>query len=186
MQKVDTWIQEVKKVSLWKDLCLVVFSSLLIGLCSKIAIPLFFTPVPVSLLSMFILLFSVLLGSKRAFSVVFCLLGQAVIGLPVLSSGAGLAVFVGPTAGYIFGYLVAAFLTGFIFERSKEKTAKKAFLAIAAGNLTIYLLGAGYLASFIGFKSALLLGIVPFVFGDLLKTLVSVKLLERLGAVSEK
>jgi len=116
---------------------------------------------------------------------VSCLLAQAAWGLPVLSSGAiGLASFVGPTGGYLFGYLAAGFVTGFLMETASQKTAKRAFFAMAAGNLAMYVLGAGFLSLTIGFKSALLLGVAPFVLGDFCKLILSVKALQWLGRVS--
>lgn len=172
-----------KKVSLWKETFVVIGASFLISLCSKISIPLFFTPVPITIQPSLILLFSALLGSKRAVAMMSSFLAQVVIGFPVLSSGAiGIAAFFGPTGGYIFGYLAAAFVTGFLMERSKEKTARAAFLAMGAGNLVIYLLGAAFLSLMVGIQSAFWLGVAPFVLSDLFKLLVSVKVFEKVLA----
>lgn len=183
MQAINVGI-ESKKAVLARDASIALFLSVLIGLCSKIAIPLFFTPVPLTIQPALILLFSALIGSKRGFSMVACLLAQVAMGLPVLSSGAiGLASFVGPTGGYLFGYLAAGYVTGFLMETAPEKTARRAFGAMAVGNLIMYVLGAGFLSLTIGLKSALLLGVAPFVLGDLCKLILSVKALQWLGRV---
>ena len=167
---------------LLKEGLLVLFCSLLLGLCSKISIPLFFTPVPISVQNFCILFLSLFLGSRKCFAAVFCLLAQAALGFPVLSSGAiGLAGFFGPTGGYLMGYLAASFVTGYMIERMGKKTWLTASLAMAVGNGIIYLLGFSYLSTFVGIKSAFLLGIAPFLLGDLVKFFVVLKALQLSG-----
>jgi biotin transport system substrate-specific component len=123
-----------------------------------------------------------LLGSRRAAAAVLVFLAQGAMGLPVFAHGsAGLAALVGPTGGYLFGYLVGAFAVGVIMERGLAKTSSKAFLALLAGNGIVYLLGASYLASFIGAQKAMLLGVAPFVIVDLIKLTACVKILQWIG-----
>lgn len=178
----NTLVFESKKARGMQAALVVVLSSVLIALCSKISIPLFFTPVPLTIQNSLILFLAVCLGSKKGASAAFGLLLQTAMGFSVLSSGAfGLAAFAGPTGGYLVGYFAAAFLTGLLAERSSQKTASQAFLAMAAGNLLIYVLGASYLATFVGWKSAFWLGIAPFFFSDLFKLLLAAKALQRFG-----
>lgn len=107
---------------------------------------------------------------------------QSALGFPVLSSGAiGLAGFFGPTGGYLMGYLAASFVTGYLIERMGKKTWLTASLAMAVGNGIIYLLGFSYLSTFVGIKSAFLLGIAPFIFGDLVKFFIVLKALQLSG-----
>jgi len=181
---MSTIALEQKRVSNWiKDLCLITGSSLLIGLFAHIAIPLPFTPVPLSTQGTLILLLSVFLGSKRAPAAVALFLAQGACGLPVFAfGGAGIERFIGPRGGYLFGYFVAAYVVGKIVEMAKERTLLNAFSAMAVGNAVLFFFGAAWLSSFVGgIQQALLLGVVPFLLGDLLKLGLSLKVLQWMG-----
>lgn len=162
-----------------KDAILVIVSSFCIGLLGQIAIPLPFTPVPIVIQLQAIFLLSLFIGSRRSAAAVLAFLVQGAVGFPVFANGSGgLLTLIGPTGGYLFGYLVAAYVVGAMIERSKERTVKRAFFAITAGNLIVYFLGASYLSSFVGLQKAMLLGIAPFVAGDLLKNIACLKILK--------
>lgn len=164
------------KHALLRDAALVVLSSFLIGLFAHVSIPLPFTPVPIATQSLFVLLLSVLLGPKRGAAAVLLFLCQGAAGLPVFAGGAaGLAKLAGPTGGYLIGYMAAAYITGALAER--KRTLLNASIAMTAGSAAIYLLGASYLATFVGLQKALLLGVVPFLLGDALKILASLRIL---------
>lgn len=181
---MSTIALEQKKAATWiKDLCLIIGSSLLIGLFAQIAIPLPFTPVPLSTQGTLILLLSAILGSKRAPAAVALFLTQGALGLPVFAfGGAGIERFLGPRGGYLIGYLVASYVVGKIVEMTKEKTLLNAFTAMAVGNAVLFLFGAAWLSSFVGgLKPAILLGVVPFLLGDLLKLGLGLKLLQWMG-----
>jgi biotin transport system substrate-specific component len=156
---------------------LVILSSLLIGLFAKVAIPLPFSPIPLATQGLVVLILSVLLGPKRAAAAVIGFLMQGAAGFPVFAGGH--ASLFGPTGGYLFGYLAAAILVGTLAERMRERTPLKLFWVLAAGNAMFFLFGVPYLALFIGFKKALLLGLAPFVIGDLFKLVLGVKFLQR-------
>ena len=161
---------------------LVILSSILIGLFGKVAIPLPFTPVPIVTQTAFILLLGCLLGSKRAFTAVLLFIAQGVGGLPVFAGGkCGMAVLMGTNGGYYLGYLTAAFLVGYIAERMENRSPKNMFLMLALGTLTIFLFGVPYLATFVGWSSAFLLGMLPFLLGDLLKIFACIKILQWIG-----
>ncbi len=164
---------------------LVVGASLLISLFAHIAIYLPFTPVPLALQMNVCLFLAMVLGSKRAALAVMLFLLQGALGLPVLATGgAGLVKFFGPTGGYLLGYIGGAYLTGYLWEKTKNKTASQAFLAMAAGNLVVFVLGVVQLSQFIGFPKALLLGVAPFIIGDIVKHLLSVRVLKSLKLLS--
>jgi biotin transport system substrate-specific component len=175
----NTLILETSKVPSWvRSTALVVLSSLLISLFAKVSIPLPFTPVPITLQCSLILLLSALLGSKKGVAMVLGFFAQAALGLPVLAGGVGgIERFVGPTGGYLFGYVVAAFLVGFLFEKMERPSPSKTFLALAAGNGVFFLFGVPYLGLFVGFGNAMTLGFVPFIVGDLLKLFLATKIL---------
>jgi biotin transport system substrate-specific component len=173
-------VHELHKMPLWaKNTLIIVGASLILALLGRLAIPLPFTPVPLILQGSAVLLLGVLLGSKRAASAVALLLAQAAIGLPVLSAGAvGLAKFMGPTGGYIIGFLVAAYTVGKIIELQSKRTLANAFFAMCVGQVIIFTLGAAWLSTFVGFQQAILLGIVPFILGDLIKMAAGLKILQ--------
>ena len=176
---MHTEVKTVQERSLGSDIALVLGWSLLLGMCSKIAVPLPFTPIPIQTQSILIFLGAVLFGSKRATLATLAFIAQGIAGLPVFAGGAGgLAVFLGPRGGYMVGYVVAAFLIGFILEQCKERSLKNTALALAAGNGALFFCGAAYLATFVGWSQAILLGVVPFVLGDLLKLGVILKALQ--------
>lgn len=165
-----------------KEVLVVAFASVCIGLCGSMAIPLPFTPVPLTVQASMILFLSAMMGSQRALAAVSLFLLQGALGLPVFAHGkAGLAVFLGPTGGYLMGYLAAAFVTGWIAERMREKTPFGVFLAMGAGNLILLFFGALWLSQFVGFSSAILLGVAPFVVGDFLKLVAGARLFARVS-----
>lgn len=171
----------VRERSFLKDVALVVSWSLALGLLGKLMIPLPFTPVPLALRPQLVLAMAALLGPKRAAWAVLGFLAQGMMGLPVLTQGTfGWASLMGPNGGYLIGYLVAALVTGWLAKRNLG-------LSLAAGTGVIYLLGAGYLATFVGVEKAFLLGIVPFLIGDFIKGLLTwqmVKFAQKRGATS--
>jgi biotin transport system substrate-specific component len=163
-----------------RDFTLVLLASFVICLSGHISIPLWFTPVPIATQNSTVLLMAALLGSRRGAAATFAFLAQGALGLPVFSNGAsGFQHFFGATGGYLIGYLIAAFVVGYIAER--RSTIASAVGALAAGNLIIYLCGASYLATFVGASKAFLLGVAPFIIGDILKSVAAVQILKWAG-----
>lgn len=161
----------------FRDFSLAILSSILIGLFAQIAIPLPFTPVPIATQPHLILLLAALLGPNRIVAAVLMFLAQGLMGLPVFAGAVGGAlILTGPTGGYLLGYIAAAFVTGHLIEKMKEKTPLKIFGAMALGNGVIFLMGAAYLSTFIGVQKAILLGVVPFLLGDFLKLIFCTKI----------
>ena len=165
--------ETVEERSLLKDAMVILGASVIIALFGPVSIPLPFTPIPLATQGHVILLLAAWLGSKRGSLAVLTYLFQGAIGLPVFSGGAaGILTLAGPRGGYLLGYLVAAFITGYLVERLKNRSSSHVFAAMGVGNLAIYLFGLPWLAQFIGWSGAFLLGMAPFVVGDLFKLLV--------------
>lgn len=161
---------------IYRDVCIVLLASILIALSGAISIPLWFTPIVLTTRNTLVYMLAVSLGSRRASLATLAFLVQGLIGFNVFAGS-----MAGPHGGYLIGYLAAAFVTGLIIEKCKEKTGLNAFMAMVAGNLVTYACGAGYLATFIGLKQALLLGVAPFILTDLFKIFAGVKILQFLG-----
>lgn len=152
---------------------------------SLIVIPL--QPLPITLQTLFTGLAGVLLGGYTGAlsQVVYVLLG--VIGLPVFAGGkAGLGTLMGPSGGYLIGFIVAAYVIGKLVEARKEPGLVWIGLSLVVGNLVIYTLGVAQLSivAHLSITKALLVGVVPFLIGDLLKlvtaTLIAHKLRNKL------
>lgn len=160
-EKVKGWIQ---------DILVSFLASVLIALFAPISIKLPFLLVPFTVQNNMVLLFAALMGSRRGTLSVAFYLGQGIMGYPVFAAGkSGLAHLLGPTGGYLVGYLVAAYVVGILVEHAREKTPLKMFQIMGLGFLIIYFLGAAHLCNFIGWKSAILSGVLPFIIPDAIK-----------------
>jgi len=150
-----------------RNLLSIIGGSFLIALFAQISIPLPFTPIPIAFQSIVCLLLGVLLGSRNGALAVLAYLFQGCMGLPVFAMGsAGIAKLLGPTGGYLIGYLAATWLTGYLVERFNQKSLANAVAAMAVGTVTIYLCGLPQLSLFVGIKSVFSLGMFPFLIGD--------------------
>ncbi len=164
---------------LW-DTARVAAGNLLLVLCAWIALPLPWTPVPVTGQTFGVMLVAVLLGARRGAIVLALYLIEGLMGLPVFQPFGlpGAARLTGPTAGYLLAYPVAAFVAGWLAEQQAIKTARQRLSstlwlsgALVAGELIIFAGGCGWLAvgMGLGWRPALALGAVPFVPGELIK-----------------
>ena len=138
-------------------------------------------PVPIVLANLFVILAGLFLGPLwGAVSVALYLLIGA-LGLPVFSAGGGAALFMGPTGGYLIGYLLGAAAAGAIARLGTERLAFM-ILGATAGMLVIYLIGVPWLIWRIGaatgnnltLAQGLTMGAYPFFFGDLIKIAAAV------------
>ena len=156
------------------DAMLVAGFSLVIALSAQAAIPLPFTPVPVTLQTFAVMLTGCLLGSVRGGLAALAYVVEGSAGLPFFSGGtAGIAHLLGPTGGYLVGCVAAAFVAGLLVEGGFARRGLGLLLTLAAADLSVFLPGVIWLAAFTGANSAIALGFTPFVIGDLLKIVVA-------------
>lgn len=140
-----------------------------------VAVPVPWTPVPMTLQPLFVVLAGMLLGPRAGAAAMASYLAVGAAGFPVFSSGhGGIAWLLGPTGGYLVAYPAAAFLAGWISGGRGAGTAR-IFLGALAGLLTLYVGGISQLAVLTGedLSTLLALGVVPFFLGDLLKILIA-------------
>jgi biotin transport system substrate-specific component len=140
-------------------------------------------PVPITAQTFFLNLSAVLLGGPLAAAsqIIYVLLG--VVGMPVFSGGkAGLGVLFGPTGGYLIGFIVGAFATGFIAHIKKNAGIFWLIFAMLLGMVIIYVCGTVQLAFIakLSFKKALAVGVLPFLPGDVIKILLAAIVASRL------
>jgi biotin transport system substrate-specific component len=152
------------------DVSLVVLGSLLIAGMAQIRIYLPFTPVPVTGQTFAVLLIGAVLGARRGAAAVGLYLLQGAMGLPFFAgAGAGFAVLLGPTGGYLAGFLPAAYVTGWLAERGFDRSLRTALPGFLAGQVIIYACGVLWLSRFVGMDGAFAAGVWPFMLGDLWK-----------------
>ena len=155
---------------------LVVFGSLLLAVSAQFKIPLY--PVPVTGQTLVVLLIGMTYGPRLGGITLAAYLFEGALGLPVFAGGAaGVAVLMGPTAGYLFGFLLAAIAMGYLAERGMGRTVVSTIAAMVIGNCVVYLCGALWLANFIGFGQAVVMGVLPFLYGVALKLVVAAGLM---------
>lgn len=160
--------------SLFDDIALVIAGSLLIGLSAQVAILLPFSPVPVTFQTFAVLVIGARLGARRGSMCVVSYLIEGAGGLPVFSAGrAGLAHLLGPTGGYLAGFVVAAYITGMLAERGWNRRIWTIVLAMIFGSASIYAFGLLWLSGWVGFGVALPMGLYPFIAGDALKVVLA-------------
>jgi biotin transport system substrate-specific component len=165
---------------LW-DVARVAAANLLMVLCAWIALPLPWTPVPVTGQTFGVMLVAVLLGSRRAAVVLGLYLLEGLAGLPVFQPFGlpGAARLAGPTAGYLLAYPVSAYVTGWLVERELPPEASQNAItsvlwlvgALLTGELVTFAGGCGWLAAGMrfGLARALQAGALPFLPGELIK-----------------
>ena len=135
-------------------------------------------PVPIVLTTLFALLSGLLLGSRWGLASMGLYLLVGTIGMPVFAGGkGGFAHLFGPTGGYLFGFVLSAWVTGFISERSRGLLIWEVF-AILTGSLAIYGLGIPWLkmVTHMSWPKAFIVGMVPFLIGDAVKASVALVL----------
>ena len=155
-----------------KLILITIVGSILITISAKVKIP--FYPVPMTMQTFVILLIGITLGSKIGLLTVTLYLFEGIIGLPVFANspekGIGIVYFIGPTMGYLIGFLVAVYLAGlFKYENGIINTFLKLIFSVSF----IYLLGVIWLGSLIGWdKPIFKLGVQPFLLAELFKILL--------------
>lgn len=162
------------------NMLLVIGASALIAIAAQIAIPLPFTPVPLTLQPLAVIFIGVALGSTRGAAAAALYLLEGFSGLPVFAQGhGGAAWLLGPTAGYLFSYPAAAWVAGFISERGWGSTITRALSGMLLALGVIYLGGWSWLAALTDARSAFTAGVAPFVLADIVKVAIGAALLPK-------
>lgn len=162
------------------NMLLVVGASALIAIAAQIAIPLPFTPVPLTLQPLAVIFVGVVLGSTRGAAAAALYLLEGFSGLPVFAQGhGGPAMLIAPTAGYLFSYPFACWLAGFVSERGWGSSIVRAVAGMLLALGVIYLGGWSWLAMLTDPRSAFVAGVAPFVVADIVKVALAAALLPK-------
>lgn len=156
-----------------RDAVLVGVFAMIIGLSAQVAVPLPFTPVPVTGQTFAVLLGAAALGAGRATLGAGLYLGLGFAGIPWFAATGG------ASTGYIVGFVLASVVVGRLARKGNDRTVTRTFLLMVLGNLVIYAVGVPVLSAVlgVGLREGLLLGAVPFLIGDLAKIALAVAVL---------
>ena len=164
----------VRPAARWMEVPVLIAFNLVLIASAYISIHLPFSPVPVTGQTLGVLLVAMALGRTRGLAVVLAYLAEGAAGLPVFAGGTGsLAVLFGPTGGYLFGFVGAAYIVGFASDRGWHTSYLKSLVAMIAGTAVIFASGLSWLAVMVPAASLLNLGLWPFLPGAALKLTVA-------------
>jgi biotin transport system substrate-specific component len=160
------------------NILLVIGASALIAIAAQIAIPVPFSPVPLTLQPLAVILVGAVLGASRGAAAAALYLLEGLSGLPVFAQGHGGALWlIGPTAGYLYSYPFAAFVAGWLSERGWGNRTLRSVTGMLAALAVIYIGGWSWLAALTDPAAAFALGVAPFVVADMIKVAIGAALL---------
>ena len=162
----------------------IVTCSLLLVLSAKIKVDLY--PVPMTLQPLAVLMIAMLCGRNISVAAVGLYLFQGMVGIPVFAYGGGLPYLLGPTGGFLFGFLFASMIIGELADRGWGKQYFKSVFTMLIGLIVIYSCGVFQLSILKGFDFAIINGLKPFIVGDLYKLLLAALLLPQIWKLVNK
>jgi len=163
-----------------RAIALLVLGTVALWISAKVQVP--FYPVPMTMQTFAVLAIGMAYGWKLGGATVFAYLAQGAAGLPVFSGtperGIGLAYMVGPTGGYLVGFLLAAIAVGYLAEKGWDRSIVRTAAAMFVGYVLIYSFGLIWLGTLIGWDKPILeIGLMPFVLGDIVKAALAAAVL---------
>jgi biotin transport system substrate-specific component len=164
-----------------RQVALVVGASLCVALCARIAIPLPFTPVPLTVQNFGVLMVGLLLGSRRGFAALALYLAEGAMGMPVFSpiGPGGIAQLLGPTGGFLLAYPLVAWLAGYVMEHGRKSFARAAMGGLL-GEIVLFTGGLSWLAVLThSVTQAFRWGLYWFLFAEVIKVMVAAGVAER-------
>lgn len=177
-----------RQKSIFIDLTLMIFSVFILAALANIRIPLW--PVPITFQTLGIFLIAFFFGSRKGTLTVLLYLIAGLIGFGVFAGyKSGIAALMGPTGGYLIGFIFTVFFIGYLIEKGYGKSRKSILICMVLGSLIIYtfgLIGLFVLFGNIGIINLLMIGVIPFLVGDILKIIIAVSLFPYIWDKSNK
>jgi len=168
------WPEKTVTAFRWGTLMFV--GSLFLAACAQITV--WAVPVPVTMQTFGVLVVGAVYGWRLGAATVAAYLVEGAIGLPVFAGlTGGLTTLFGPTGGYLFGFVVAAAVVGWLAERGWDRNILTMALAMLIGNVVLYIPGLLWLSNFTGWAKVFEYGLTPFVFIDAVKLAAAALLL---------
>lgn len=164
------------------DMLLVIGASALIAIAAQVAIPLPFTPVPMTLQPLAVIFLGAALGSTRGAAAAALYLLEGFSGLPVFAQGHGGPLWlVGLTAGFLYSYPFAAWLSGFVSERGWGNSIVRSITGMLLALGVIYLGGWSWFTVLTDARTAYVMAVQPFILADIVKIAIGAALLPKAG-----
>ena len=160
---------ETKEKETFKNILLVLGGVAFLSIMSQVLIPLPYTPVPISLGTFGVTLMALLYGRKLGTATILSYVAAGSLGAPIFAGGKAGSLF-SPTGGYIFGYIAATIILGYLADRGVTKSYVKTILSLILSSAIILTLGSLVLSLFVPGKNAFMIGVLPFLPGDALKS----------------
>ena len=176
---------ETKEKETLKNILLVLGGVAFLSLMSQVIIPLPFTPVPISLGTFGVTLMALLYGRKLGTATILSYVVAGSLGAPIFAGFKAGSLF-SPTGGYILGYIVATIILGYLSDKGVTKSYIKTFLSLLLSSAIILTLGSIVLSIFVPGKNAFMIGVLPFLPGDAIKSTTITLLLPTLWKVIGK
>lgn len=166
------WTQDSSR-ALLRNGALAVFGSLLVAVAAQVNVPM--QPVPMTLQTLAVLAVGAAFGWRLGVATLVLYALEAAMGLPVLAEmKAGLPTLLGPTGGYVLGFILAAGVVGSLAERGFDRNIVKMLAAMLIGAAVLYVPGLLWLSGFVGgLDKAVAVGLVPFIAGDIVKAVIA-------------
>ena len=176
---------ETKEKETLKNILLVLGGVAFLSLMSQVIIPLPFTPVPISLGTFGVTLMALLSGRKLGTATILSYVAAGSLGAPIFAGFKSGSLF-SPTGGYILGYIVATIILGYLSDKGVTKSYVKTFFSLLLSSAIILTLGSIVLSLFVPGKNAFMVGVLPFLPGDAIKSTTITLLLPTLWKVIGK
>lgn len=160
---------EAKEKETFKNILLVLGGVAFLSIMSQVLIPLPYTPVPISLGTFGVTLMALLYGRKLGTATILSYVAAGSLGAPIFAGGKAGSLF-SPTGGYILGYIAATIILGYLADRGVTKSYVKTILSLILSSAIILTLGSLVLSLFVPGKNAFMIGVLPFLPGDTLKS----------------
>ena len=160
---------EAKEKETFKNILLVLGGVAFLSIMSQVLIPLPYTPVPISLGTFGVTLMALLYGRKLGTATILSYVVAGSLGAPIFAGGKAGSLF-SPTGGYILGYIIAVVILGYLADRGVTKSYVKTILSLILSSAIILTLGSLVLSLFVPGKNAFMIGVLPFLPGDALKS----------------
>jgi len=176
---------ETKEKETLKNILLVLGGVAFLSLMSQVIIPLPFTPVPISLGTFGVTLMALLYGRKLGTATILSYVAAGSLGAPIFAGFKSGSLF-SPTGGYILGYIVATIILGYLSDKGVTKSYVKTFFSLLLSSAIILTLGSIVLSIFVPGKNVFMVGVLPFLPGDAIKSTTITLLLPTLWKVIGK
>jgi len=148
--------------------------SLLLALLARLSIPVPFSPVPITGQTFGILFLGTVLGSRIGTLSVIMYISEGLMGLPVFAGGSmGFLCLLGPTGGYLIGFIPAVYLAGYLSEKGFINNISTTLITMIFGTIVIFIFGISWLAVTAGFNTALSIGLYPYLPGAAVKIILA-------------